>query len=200
MVWGTDHVKLKVIHITSQGWEQKKLSQWNLGFNVSVSFFFFPCNPTYKMYKTVSEVTTSKQPCIQLWVKKWSVKSGNDWSFELHSTQCFEIKLLWNYFSIRRGQWLPSPCSISEYLSDYSHYRWLLLAPSTLLVGNSSVKEGPRYPSSPVQDNSRHLHGAGQCDIPTIPARCQQKSSQNCSVIPVTENKHNNNLHQSFST
>lgn len=72
---------------------------------------------------------------------------------------------------------------ISEYLSDYSYYRWLLLAPSSLPVGNSRVEGGPRCPSSPLQDdNSREMSGAWQCDTPTTPAPCQQKSSQNWSM------------------
>lgn len=65
-----------------------------------------PCCP--QNVQTVSEVTTPRQPGIQLWGKNLSVKSGNDWSFELHSTQCIEISLLLSYFFIRGSrQWLP---------------------------------------------------------------------------------------------
>ena len=64
-----------------------------------------PCPPNVQ---TFSEVTTSKQPWVQLWGKRLSVKTGNDRSFELHSTQSIEMKLLLSYVSIRRSwQWLP---------------------------------------------------------------------------------------------
>lgn len=44
-----------------------------------------PVPPFPQNVQIVSEITTSKQQRTQLWGKNSSVKSGNDWSFELHS-------------------------------------------------------------------------------------------------------------------
>lgn len=68
--------------------------------------------------------------------------------------------------------------------SQVTHYRWLPLAPSFLPEGKSSVKGDPRSPSSPLQENSRQMCGAGHCDTPTTLAWCQQKSSQDSASSP----------------
>lgn len=168
------------------------------------SFVVLSPAPPHLLLQTVSEATTSKQPCIQLWGKNLSVKSGKDWSLELHSTQCIAAKLLLSYFSIRgSGQWLPWS------LIDI----WVLLRLLSLQVATAcsfysadrKQQQGTRRPQAPLLSSSGwqqqgdawsravwHTSYAG-----SVPAKV---FSELVCIIPVKDSKHNKSLHLSFST